>query len=133
VKVQQHRNRYMKLLMERAGLTRDFVRVRYVQGEATEEVVPLWQVITTHTARHTGADMIVLGSGGDTNLKEKALGHAGVYGHDALERYGPLLLKAWKIVLGATEINAPKPLPRKPRNQPRLTGGGMLFRPVKRG
>jgi hypothetical protein len=119
--------------MERAGLTRDFVRVRYMQGEATEEVVPLWQVITTHTARHTGADMIVLGSGGDTNLKEKALGHAGVYGHDALERYGPLLLKAWKTVLGATEINAPKLLPRKPRNQPGLTGGGMLFRPVKRG
>jgi len=133
VKVQQHRNRYMKLLMERAGLTRDFVRVRYVQGDATEEVVPLWQVVTTHTARHTGADMIMLGSGGDTNLKEKALGHAGVYGHDALERYGPALLKAWKTVLGATELNAPKPLPRKPRNKPRLTGGGILIRPVKRG
>ncbi|MGI4867839.1 MAG: hypothetical protein ACRYFZ_28235 [Janthinobacterium lividum] len=133
VKVQQHRNRYMKLLMERAGLTRDFVRVRYVQGEATEEVVPLWQVVTTHTARHTGADMLMLGSGGDTNLKEKALGHAGVYGHDALERYGPAMLKAWQTVLGATELNAPKKLPRKPRNAPRLTGGGMLIRPVKRG
>jgi integrase len=132
VKVQQHRNRYMKLLMERAGLTRDFVRVRYVQGEATEEVVPLWQVVTTHTARHTGADMIMLGSGGDTNLKEKALGHAGVYGHDALERYGPALLKAWKTILGATELNAPKPLPKEPRNKPRLTGGGTLFRVVKR-
>ena len=64
----QHRNRYMEL----AGLTRDFVRVRYVQGEAT------------HTARQTSADMIMLSSGGDTNLKEKALGHAGIYGHNAL-------------------------------------------------
>lgn len=62
-------------------LLRSFVRVRYVQGAATEEVVPPWQGITTHTARHTGADMVLLGSGGDFNLKEKALGHAGVYGH----------------------------------------------------
>ena len=108
------------------------MRVRYVQSKATEEVVPLWQVVTMHTARHTGADMVMLGSGGDSNLKEKALGHAGVYGHDALERYGPALLTAWKVVLGATEINAPKPAPRKPRNKPRLTGGGMLIRPVKR-
>ncbi|TVT39602.1 hypothetical protein FNT36_18340 [Hymenobacter setariae] len=132
VKVQQHRNRYMKLLMERAGLTRDFVRVRYVQGEATEEVVPLWQVVTTHTARHTGADMIMLGSGGDTNLKEKALGHAGVYGHDALERYGPALLKAWKTVLGAKAENAPKSKPIKTQNAPKYTGGGMSIGLVKR-
>jgi len=133
VKVQQHRNRYMKLLMERAGLTRDFVRVRYVQGEATEEVVPLWQVVTTHTARHTGADMIMLGSGGDTNLKEKALGHAGVYGHDALERYGSALLKAWKTVLGAKAENAPKFKPIKAQNAPKYTGGGMSISLIKRG
>jgi integrase len=132
VKVQQHRNRYMKLLMERTGLSRDFVRVRYVQGEATEEVVPLWQVVTTHTARHTGADMIMLGSGGDSNLKEKALGHAGVYGHDALERYGPAMLAAWKTVLGAKSKNAPKSSPVKPDNTPKYTGGGMSFGLVKR-
>lgn len=119
--------------MERAGLTRDFVRVRYVQGVATEEVVPLWQVITTHTARHTGADMIMLGSAGDSNLKEKALGHAGVYGHDALERYGPLLLQAWQVVLGAPTKNAPKKAPSKAQNTPRPTGGGMLVRLIKRG
>ena len=107
VLAQQYRNRHMKQLMERTGLTRDFVRVRYVQGSATEEVVPLWQVITTHTARHTGADMVMLGSAGDNNLKEKALGHAGVYGHDALERYGPALLQAWAAVLGASAENAP--------------------------
>lgn len=132
VKVQQHRNRYMKLLMERAGLTRDFVRVRYVQGDATEEVVPLWQVVTTHTARHTGADMIMLGSGGDSNLKEKALGHASVYGHDALERYGPALLAAWESVLGASVKNAPKSRPIKSEDAPTYTGGDMLFRTVRR-
>ena len=108
VKVQQYRNRHMKQLMERAKLTRPFVRVRYVQGEATEEVVPLWQVVTTHTARHTGADMVMLGSAGDTNLKEKALGHAGVYGHDALERYGPALLAAWEQVLSKPKTDNTK-------------------------
>ena len=102
VLAQQYRNRHMKQLMERAGLARPFVRVRFHQGAASEEVLPLWQVITTHTARHTGADMVMLGSGGDSNLKEKALGHAAVYGHDALERYGPALLAAWAQVLGAT-------------------------------
>jgi hypothetical protein len=109
------------------------VRVRYVQGEATEEVVPLWQVVTTHTARHTGADMLMLGSGGDSNLKEKALGYAGVYGHDALERYGPALLAAWKAVLGAKPETAPKSSPGKTENAPKYTGGGMSFGLIKRG
>jgi hypothetical protein len=94
VTVQQYRNRHMKQLMERAGLTCDFVRVRYIQGEATEEVVPLWQVVMTNTARHTGADMLMLDSRGYFNLKEKALGHAGVYGQDVLERYSPAMLAA---------------------------------------
>jgi integrase len=129
VMVQQYRNRHMKLLMERAQLTRDFVRVQYVRGEAKEEVLPLWQVITTHTARHTGADMIMLGSGGDSNLKEKALGHAGVYGHDALERYGPLLLRAWDTVLGALPEIAPiRPIIAK---RPSVPEPGTL-RPARR-
>ena len=98
---QQERNRRMKQLARMAQLTRPFVRVQYVRGEATEAVLPLYKVITTHTVRHTGADLLMLGSGGDSNLKEKALGYAGVYGHDALERYGPALLQAWEKVLGA--------------------------------
>lgn len=101
VLAQQYRNRHSKQLMERAGLARTFVRVRFVQGAPVEEVLPLWKVVTTHTARHTGADMVMLGSGGNSDLKEKALGHAKVYGHDALERYGPALLEAWQKVLGA--------------------------------
>jgi integrase len=111
VLAQQYRNRHSKLLMERVGLTRDFVRVRFVNGVPIEEVLPLWQVVTTHTARHTGADMLMLGSGGNEDLKEKALGHAAVYGHDALERYGPALLQAWANVLGATAENAPSLAP----------------------
>ena len=102
VLAQQYRNRHSKQLMERASLLRPFVWVRFVQGAPVEEVLPLWRVVTTHTARHTGADMVMLGSGGNENLKEKALGHAAVYGHDALERYGPALLEAWQKVLGAS-------------------------------
>ena len=60
-----------------------------MQGAPLEEVLPLWQVVTTHTAHHTGADMIMLGSGGNSNLKETASGHAAVYEHDTLEHYGP--------------------------------------------
>lgn len=38
----QYRHRHSKLLMERAGLTRDFVRVRFVNSVPVEEVLPLW-------------------------------------------------------------------------------------------
>lgn len=111
--VQQERNRRLKQLARVAQLTRPFVKVHYVKGEPTEEVFPLYKVVTTHTARHTGADLVMLGSGGDSNLKEKALGHAGVYGHDSLERYGPALLEAWENVLGAMQQNAPKKHPKQ--------------------
>lgn len=101
--------------------------MRYVQGKATEEVVPLWQVVTTHTARHTGADMVMLGSGGNSNLKGNVLDHAGGYGHDALERYSPALLRAGRTVLGSIELNAPKPLPHEPCNKPMFTGAVCLL------
>ncbi|MBO2010910.1 hypothetical protein [Hymenobacter negativus] len=130
---QQERNRRMKQLARMAQLTRSFVRVQYVRGEPQEEVLPLYKVITTHTARHTGADLLMLGSGGDANLKEKALGHAGVYGHDALERYGPALLQAWGKVLGtvgAIEKNAPALAGAVHQPAPADGGGGVVFRRV---
>jgi integrase len=130
VPTQQERNRRMKQLARVARLERPFVRVQYVRGEPTEEVLPLYKVITTHTARHTGADLIMLGSGGDSNLKEKALGHAGVYGHDALERYGPALLEAWKKALGATAHNAPNPPDSVPQATSNSSGGGVVIRRV---
>jgi hypothetical protein len=89
----------MKLLMERLGFTRAFVRVCYVQGEAQRGGSAALAGGHHAHGRYTGADMIMLGSGGDTSLKE-ALVHAGVYGHDALKSYSPALLKAWKTVLG---------------------------------
>lgn len=97
----QKRNEHIKALAEAAGLTRTFVRVRFRAGKPHEEPLPLHQVVSTHTPRHTGADLVLLGSQGDQNLKEAALGHTGgasVYGYDIVERYGPLFLQAWEQV-----------------------------------
>jgi hypothetical protein len=99
---QQQRNRRLKDLACAVGLERPFAYVRFYQGKPKEEVGPLWKYSTTHTARHTGADMVLWGSGGNQDLKELALGHlagASVYGYDTLKRYGPKLLQAWDTVL----------------------------------
>ncbi|MGI4835962.1 MAG: hypothetical protein ACRYFK_21115 [Janthinobacterium lividum] len=99
---QQERNRRLKLLGQAVGLNREFVEVAFSGKQRVEQVQPLWQVLTTHTARHTGAALLVLVSEGDQTLKEIALGHvsASVYGYDTLERYGPRLLEAWQVGLG---------------------------------
>ncbi|WP_151086824.1 site-specific integrase [Hymenobacter baengnokdamensis] len=99
---QQERNRRLKLLGQAVGLEREFVEVAFAGKERREQVLPLWQVLTTHTARHTGAALLIMGSEGDQTLKEIALGHvsASVYGYDTLERYGPRLLDAWEVALG---------------------------------
>jgi len=106
---QQERNRRLKSLGRVAGLTREFVEVAFAGKARTEDVRPLYEVLTTHTARHTGAALLLLGSEGDQTLKEIALGHvsASVYGYDTLERYGPLLLQAWEQVLLAGPAAAP--------------------------
>ncbi|MGY2133620.1 phage integrase SAM-like domain-containing protein [Hymenobacter sp. HD11105] len=111
VVVQQKRNLFIKELAQAAGLTRGHVRVRFKMGKPEEEVLPIWQAITTHTPRHTGADLVLWGSDGDQNLKELALGHTvgmSAYGYDSLERYAPLLLRAWQRV-GAAMVFAPNP------------------------
>jgi integrase len=106
----QKRNTRIKELAEAAGLTRTFVRVRFRAGKPHEEPLPLHQVVSTHTPRHTGADLVLWGSGGDQNLKEAALGHLGgasVYGYDTMERYGPLFLNAW-VQVGAPDFLHPE-------------------------
>jgi len=98
---QQERNRRLKVLGQAVGLEREFVEVIFAGKNRSEQVYPMWQVLTTHTARHTGAGLLVLGSEGDQTLKEIALGHvsASAYGYDTLERYGPRLLEAWQVAL----------------------------------
>lgn len=106
VVAQQNRNTRMKDMAVAVGLTREVVKVRWVGGKMHETVLPLHQALTSHAARHTGADLLLVGSGGDRNLVEIALGHVNyVYGHDSIYRYGPQLLQAWAQVLaGITSV-----------------------------
>jgi len=100
VVAQQNRNTRMKDMAAAVGLTREVMKVRWVNEQPHETAMPLCQALTSHAARHTGADLILAGSGGDRNLVEIALGHINhVYGHDSIYRYGPQLLKAWDQVL----------------------------------
>ncbi|MFD1873876.1 phage integrase SAM-like domain-containing protein [Hymenobacter bucti] len=109
---QQERNRRLKVLGQAVGLEREFVEVIFAGKNRSEQVHPMWQVLTTHTARHSGAGLLVLGSEGDQTLKEIALGHvsASVYGYDTLERYGPRLLDAWAAALGSLAVAEPAQL-----------------------
>ncbi len=104
---QQKRNLYIKELVQAAGLDRMHIRVRFKMGKPVEEPMPIADMVTTHTLRHTGADLVLWGSDGDANLKELALGHTvamSIYGYDTLERYAPLLLDAWQKVWAAIEL-----------------------------
>ncbi|MCR5886692.1 site-specific integrase [Hymenobacter sp. J193] len=99
---QQNRNERLKHMAAVVGLNREFVSVRWVGGEMHETATPLSAVMTTHVARHTGADLLLIGSHGDRNLVEVALGHTRyTYGRDSIVRYGPSILDAWMRVLGA--------------------------------
>jgi nucleotide-binding universal stress UspA family protein len=74
-----------------AGLSREFVDVGFSGKVRNEEMMPVYKALSTYAARHTGADMLILGGEGDQTLKEIVLGHVSdsVYGYDTLERYGP--------------------------------------------
>ena len=119
---QQERNRRLKHLGRVAGLTREFVDVGFSGKVRTEEVLPVYKALSTHAARHTGADMLILGGEGDQTLKEIALGHVSdsVYGYDTLERYGPQLLKAWERIL---PVAVPTAVPTLGRTRLKPTGG----------
>ena len=119
---QQERNRRLKQLGRVAGLTREFVDVGFSGKVRTEEVLPVYKALSTHAARHTGADMLILGGEGDQTLKEIALGHVSdsVYGYDTLERYGPQLLQAWERIL---PVAVPTAVPALGRTRMEPTGG----------
>lgn len=111
---QQERNRLLKELGLAVGLTRQWVKHSFSGKVHHEELLPVWRAMTTHTARHTGAAMVLLGSEGDQTLKEIALGHVtkSAYGYDTLERYGPLLLQAWAEALEEVPVTFVK-IPRR--------------------
>jgi integrase len=96
-----HRNAAIRQAAEVAGLTREVVTVAFSGNTKHETVLPVWNALTTHSARHTGASLLTWASDGDQTLKELALGHVSesVYGSDTVERYGPRLLDAWQKIL----------------------------------
>ena len=96
-----YRNEKTRAAAAAAGLTREVVQVAFSGKTKHEAVSQVCEVLTTHTARHTGAMMLTWASDGDQTLKELALGHVSdsVYGSDTVERYGPRLLEAWRKVL----------------------------------
>ena len=96
-----NRNQSVRRAAELAGLTREHVSVAFSGKTKHEAVLPVWEALTTHTARHTGATLLVWATDGDQTIKECALGHVSesVYGSDSVERYGPRLLEAWQKIL----------------------------------
>lgn len=99
------RNLYIKEVARRAGLTRLFNDVHVSGGRATDNYRPVHELISTHTARHTCAELV--SEGGDDNqaLAKFVLGHSEenvteVYAKAKARRLGPKILEAWQQVLG---------------------------------
>ncbi|NML67578.1 hypothetical protein HHL22_20450 [Hymenobacter sp. RP-2-7] len=98
------RNQLMKEVARAAGLTREFDDRTISGGKAISHWRLVWQVIGTHTARHTGATLIKQASG-NKSLAKLLLGHADedvtdVYAKDHARQLAPALLAAWQQVLG---------------------------------
>jgi integrase len=106
-----------------AGLNRDFVSVAFSGRTKHEAVGPVWDAVSTHTARHTGAALLVWAADGDQTLKECALGHVSesVYGYDTVERYGPRILAAWEKIFGEDRGLFPEDRGQLPKMPP-VTG-----------
>ncbi len=98
------RNAAIRRVGQEAGLNREYVSVAFSGRTKHEHVMPVWEALHTHSARHTGAALLIWASDGDQTLKECALGHVSesVYGYDTVERYGPRLLDAWQRIF--TEV-----------------------------
>ena len=101
----QERNLLIKEVARLAGLAREFDERTISGGKVISKWRPLWQLISTHTARHTGATLIKQVSGGNKSLAKLLLGHADedgtdVYAKDKARELAPALLAAWEKVLG---------------------------------
>ena len=128
------RNEAIRRVGEAAGLTREHLSVAFSGKVKHEALAPVWRALHTHTARHTGATLLVWASDGDQALKELALGHAAVYGHDTLERYGPRILAAWAKVFADHRGLFPEDrgqLPEMPPVLAHIGAGGRRFPPGK--
>ena len=105
------RNELIKEVARLAGLNREFDDRLISGGKAISHWRPVWQVISTHTARHTAATLIKQ-AGKQKELAKLLLGHADEdvtdrYAKDKARELGPALLAAWCKVLGEWYDKAP--------------------------
>ncbi|GAA3940228.1 hypothetical protein GCM10022406_25330 [Hymenobacter algoricola] len=105
VRSNQYRNSLIKQVAKEAGLTRVFNLMRISGGAVTNHYRPVHEIISTHTARHTCASLLLEGSDGDKSLANFVLGHTNKditdrYAKDKVKRVAPKVLAAWQQVLG---------------------------------
>lgn len=101
----QQRGDWIKEIAQSAGLTREWDDRLITGGKVVHNWRPIWQVIGTHTARHTAGTLLKQVSNGNKALAKLVLGHAEEdvtdrYAKDKARLLAPAVLDAWRKVLG---------------------------------
>jgi integrase len=101
----QQRGDWIKEIAQGAGLTREWDDRLITGGKVVHNWRPIWQVISTHTARHTAGTLLKQVSNGNKALAKLVLGHADEdvtdrYAKDKARLLAPAVLDAWRTVLG---------------------------------
>ncbi|HEX8327993.1 MAG TPA: hypothetical protein VF629_10670 [Hymenobacter sp.] len=101
----QHRGDVIKEVAQAAGLTREWDDRLITGGKVVHNWRPIYQVIGTHTARHTAGTLLKQVSNGNKGLARLVLGHAEEdvtdrYAKDKARLLAPEVLKAWEKILG---------------------------------
>lgn len=96
----QKMNEYIKTIAQKAGITQLIEVVLYREGRPYTEMVPKYQEITCHVARHTFAT-ISLQKGVPLEVVSKLLGHSElkttqIYTHIVDSWKNKIMLDAWK-------------------------------------
>ncbi|RSK50136.1 site-specific integrase [Hymenobacter rigui] len=105
-RVNRRRTGLIKEVAKLAGLNRLFNDAKISNGEVQDNYRPVWEVIGTHTARHTAGSLVLEFSAGDKSIASYLLGHAqnatstDIYAKDKARRVAVPLLEAWKQILG---------------------------------
>ncbi|MBG8553066.1 site-specific integrase [Hymenobacter guriensis] len=107
------RNSAIKEVAQQAGLTREWDDRLITGGKVVHNWRPLWQVISTHTARHTAATLLKQASKGNKALAKLVLGHADEdvtdrYAKDKARLLAPDVLAAWQVILGELYDQEPR-------------------------
>ena len=101
----QQRGDWIKEIAQGAGLTREWDDRLITGGKVVHNWRPIWQVISTHTARHTAGTLLKQVSNGNKALAKLVLGHADEdvtdrYAKDKARLLAPAVLNAWQTILG---------------------------------